>query len=180
MLKGLPMIFVFLMETYPVVVLGTIHPSQQLLFCLWIHLCDRSSPFMPIHLVVFRSARTSCTTSGWPDCPSFRPKEKSGSLIYMHTCLLNHQKSHQTNLMVSGSPLSCPLSRLPSRLLSHPVSCPVPSGPLSVGLSLHSLGPWIRIKEQLADRSRPICPCLLRRKPLQILKGSSTKKFSIA
>ena len=81
MLKGLPMIFVFLMETYPVVVLGTIHPSQQLLFCLWIHLYDSSSRFMPIHLVVFRSARTSCTTSGWPVCPSFRQQEKSGSLI---------------------------------------------------------------------------------------------------
>ena len=54
MLKGLPMIFV-LMETYPVVVLGTIHPSQQLLFCRWIHLCDPTSDLISIHLVVFTS-----------------------------------------------------------------------------------------------------------------------------
>ena len=42
---------------------------------------------------------------------SVRPSAlKSGSLIYRHTCLMNHQKSHQTNPTVSGSPLSCPLS----------------------------------------------------------------------
>ena len=56
---------------------------------------------------LFRSARTSCTTSDWPA----RPQEKSGSLKYRHTCLMNHQKSHQpTRWCQSGSPLSCPLS----------------------------------------------------------------------
>ena len=32
------------------------------------------------------------------------------------------------------------------------------------GLPLDSLGPWIGIKDQLADLSRPICPCSLLKK----------------
>ena len=43
----------------------------------------------------FRSARTSCTTSGWP----VDPQEKSGSLIYRQICLMNHKKTHETNQM---------------------------------------------------------------------------------
>ena len=54
---------------------------------------------------------------------------------------MNHQKSHQTKPMVSGSPLSCPLS-----------------SPLS-SYCLEPLRPWIGIKDQLTDLSRPICPC---------------------
>ena len=45
-----------------------------------------------------RSTRTSCTTFGWsrPSHPS-RVQEKSGSLIYRHISLMNHEKTHQTN-----------------------------------------------------------------------------------
>ena len=50
--------------------------------------------------ILFRSARTSCITS--EDPPSVCRQEKSESLIYRHTCLMNYQMSHQTNLMVSG------------------------------------------------------------------------------
>ena len=58
---------------------------------------------------LFRSARTSCTTFGWsrpvrPSRPS-RPQEKSGSLIYRHICLMNHEKTHQTNPMAQWDPL---------------------------------------------------------------------------
>ena len=47
---------------------------------------------------IFRSARTSCTTFGW-FVPSVRVQEKSGSLIYRHICLMNHEETHQTNPM---------------------------------------------------------------------------------
>ena len=57
-------------------------------------------------MLLFRSARTSCTTFGWsrPSRPS-RPQEKSGSLIYRHICLMNHEKTHQTNPMAQWDPL---------------------------------------------------------------------------
>ena len=37
--------------------------------------------------------------------PLVSPQEKSGLLIYRHTCLMNHQKSHQTNPMAKWDPI---------------------------------------------------------------------------
>ena len=53
---------------------------------------------------LFRSARTSCTTFNWFVRP-VRVQEKSGSLIYRHICLMNHEKTHQTNPMAPWDPL---------------------------------------------------------------------------
>ena len=49
--------------------------------------------------------RRICTTS---EDPSARPQEKSGSLIYRHTCLMNHQKTRLTSLMAPWDPLATP------------------------------------------------------------------------
>ena len=56
---------------------------------------------------VFRSTRTSCTTSG---IEPTRLQEKSGSLIYRHICLMNHEKNHQTNPMAPWDPLDALLT----------------------------------------------------------------------
>ena len=50
--------------------------------------------------VIFRSARTSCTTSeGW-----VRSYEiKIWTPIYRHTCLMNHQETHETNPVQSST-----------------------------------------------------------------------------
>ena len=44
----------------------------------------------------------------------------------------------------------------PGTLQAYPLT---PCDP--AGLPLNPLGPWIRIKDQLVDLSRPICPCFL-------------------
>ena len=59
---------------------------------------------------LFRSARTSCRTF---ESPSTRPPVRdnfSWVHIYRHTCLMNHQKSHQTNLMAQRDPIDAPLT----------------------------------------------------------------------
>ena len=55
-----------------------------------------------------QSMTATCTTSGW----LARPQEKSGPLIYRHTCLMNHQKTRLTSLMVPWNPLDAPLDPL--------------------------------------------------------------------
>ena len=40
------------------------------------------------------------------------PQEKFGSIIYRHICLMNHLKTHQTNLMAPRDPLDVPLDPL--------------------------------------------------------------------
>ena len=40
----------------------------------------------------------------------FSPQEKFGLHIYRHICLMNHLKTHQTNLMVSWDPIDAPLA----------------------------------------------------------------------
>ena len=42
--------------------------------------------------------------------PSVCPQEKFGSHIYRHRCLMNHLKTHQTNLMAPWDPLDVPLT----------------------------------------------------------------------
>ena len=54
---------------------------------------------------LFRSARTSCTTSDGPVRVFMCLQEKSGSHIYRHICLMNHKKTPQTNPMGPGDPL---------------------------------------------------------------------------
>ena len=86
-------------------------------------------------LALFRSARTSCTTFGWfvPSRPI--PQEKSGSLIYRHICLMNHEKTHQTKPLGQGGPLDALLT--PWDPLTTPQS--TPSDPYTGLLaSLHS------------------------------------------
>ena len=39
-------------------------------------------------------------------------QEKPGSLLYWHICLMNHQKTHQTNPMAPKDPLDAPLGPL--------------------------------------------------------------------
>ena len=53
---------------------------------------------------IFKSMRTSCTPIGW-SVPPVRVLRKSGSLIYRHICLMNHEKTHQTNPMAPWDPL---------------------------------------------------------------------------
>ena len=45
----------------------------------------------------------------WLVRPS-RPQEKSGSLIYRHICLMNHEKTHQTNPLAPWDPLDALLT----------------------------------------------------------------------
>ena len=59
---------------------------------------------------IFRSARTSCTTFGWiVQCTPVRKKNLDHN-IYRHTCLMNNQKSHQTNPMAQRDPIDAPLT----------------------------------------------------------------------
>ena len=48
---------------------------------------------------LFRSARASSHGRPLSVRPLVRPQEKFGSHIYMHIYLMNHLKTHQTNLM---------------------------------------------------------------------------------
>ena len=77
---------------------------------------------------IFRSARTSCTTSG---CLLACPQEKSGSHIYRPTCLMNHQKTRLTSLMAPWDPLDAHLDPLAPP--GHPLG---PLGPLIRSLGL--------------------------------------------
>ena len=47
--------------------------------------------------------------SNFPSRPSVR-KKFSRVHIYRHTCLMNHQKSHQTNPMAQREPIDAPLT----------------------------------------------------------------------
>ena len=53
-----------------------------------------------------------------PSVGPVRTQEKFGSLIYRHICLVNHLKTHQTNLMAPWDPLDAPLT--PLDLLAPP------------------------------------------------------------
>ena len=77
------------------------------------------TPTTTILRFLFRSARTSCTTS---DGSRPVPQEKSGSLIYRHICLMNHVKTHQTNPMAPWHPLDALLT--PWDPLATPQSTP--------------------------------------------------------
>ena len=80
----------------------------------------------------FRSARTSCTTS---DGSRPVPQEKSGSLIYRHICLMNHQETPQTNPMAQWDPLDVSFNPL-----GPPLAPPIaPLGPLKRSLGLIEL-----------------------------------------
>ena len=46
--------------------------------------------------------------------PSVRPPEKSGSVIYSYICLVNHQKTSETNPMAPRDPLDAPFDPLRS------------------------------------------------------------------
>ena len=43
------------------------------------------------------------------ECPPARAKNLDHN-IYRHTCLMNHQKSHQTNPMAQRDPIDAPLT----------------------------------------------------------------------
>ena len=49
-------------------------------------------------------------------------QEKSGSLIYRHMCIMNHEKTHQTNPMAPWDPLDALLT--PWNPLATPQSTP--------------------------------------------------------
>ena len=80
---------------------------------------------------IFRSARTSCTTSGGPVRPSARVQEKFWALIYRHICLMNHEWTHKTNPMAPWDSLDAPLDPLASHI--DPLGPPgtLPSYPLT-------------------------------------------------
>ena len=65
-------------------------------------------PVTLFNQVLFRSARTSCRTFDFPVHPS--RDNFSWVHIYRHTCLMDHQKSHQTNPMAQRDPIDAPLT----------------------------------------------------------------------
>ena len=92
---------------------------------------------------VFRSARSSCTTSGCPVHPS---AQKIWSLVYRHVCLLNHQKTHQTFLLTPWDPGAQPLTPLdpvgPPLYPREPVGPPLgPRDPVGLSLGPRALVP---------------------------------------
>ena len=65
----------------------------------------------PTSFDVFRSARTSCRTFDFPTRPVPSVRNNFSRVhIYRHTCLMNHQKSHQTNPMAQRDPIDAPLT----------------------------------------------------------------------
>ena len=88
-----------------------------------------------------------------------RPQEKSGSLIYRHICLMNHEKTHQTNPMGPGGLLDALLT--PWDPLATPQT--TPSDPYTGLLaSLHSQDHLNcltnHIHLQPRHRCRPVTP----------------------
>ena len=67
-----------------------------------------------------------------PSVPSV-PQEKSGSLIYRHICLMNHEKTHQTNPMAPWDPLDA---------LSTPLDPLGPPGPPNPPPQTHKQVSW--------------------------------------
>ena len=58
---------------------------------------------------LFRSARTSCTTSGEPARPYAL---KIWTPVYRQICLMNNQETHETNPMAPWDPQDAPLEPL--------------------------------------------------------------------
>ena len=103
---------------------------------------------------VFRSARTSCTTS---DGSRPVPQEKSGSLIYRHICLMNHVKTHQTNPMAPWHPLDALLT--PWDPLGPPGNPPIdPLRPINRSLGLILRLPQLPHKSHSPSSLSPLSP----------------------
>ena len=83
-----------------------------------------------IRLYLFRSARTSCTTFGWFVRPVRPSRAKNlDHYIYRHICLMNHEKTHQTNPMAPWDPLDALLTMIIQRI--RPLANNHPEDPAS-------------------------------------------------
>ena len=79
--------------------------------CLIIYLEVFITATCSLSKMFFRSARTSCRTFEFPTRPVPSVRNNFSRVhIYRHTCLMNHQKSHQTNLMAQRDPIDAPLT----------------------------------------------------------------------
>ena len=64
-------------------------------------------------MILFRSVRASCTTSGQPArLPKHPYALKILTPIYRHICLMNHQETPQTNPLAIWDPLDVSLNPL--------------------------------------------------------------------